>query len=512
MELRFPIGFEVDTQLTGEEVIDIIENEFGPKLLKNVTSLEHGDDLDAFLTALVEMRNFLLSYASKVRIQADPNIHLIVGERLVVQGLSDAKIVVGEESAQDHLVIEVLAVEGQNAEGIIIEGSIAAAQDTIKQDIYRLRSDGLITERVGSVELENERYKLEYTINESLKLLHELDELAHEAHLAVDNAEAILDVFQEALIQLDLLQIQMRKLNEGITQGNAQSVGEQLIISLLLNGLFKNLAAANEEQTETPIETLENLDIEAMRSSLVNIADQIANVQEIDVQAIIYQIEHLRDSLPQMEDEDIGKSIRLINTYLAGQVIPGERVQILVEGEPLDEKVMEPIIREGLDNPYVNTYSVSAGMVNPDARSEILRLLQEIRATIAGIMAVIFTIGILILDHATIFSTLKWVLGNRRRIFTWIFGAIVGSVILTLVYILSGAEIPYVSIPVVIILGLMIGFIVVVMAEKFSPVDRNEIMAGQALGLSNVQIMSDIVIHASRPGLMNLLNRWKQQF
>jgi ABC-type amino acid transport system permease subunit len=49
-------------------------------------------------------------------------------------------------------------------------------------------------------------------------------------------------------------------------------------------------------------------------------------------------------------------------------------------------------------------------------------------------------------------------------------------------------------------------------AERFSPVNIKEVTAGQALGLSNVQIMREIVIPSSRPGLMNLLNRWKQQF
>jgi len=44
-----------------------------------------------------------------------------------------------------------------------------------------------------------------------------------------------------------------------------------------------------------------------------------------------------------LSDEEIGQSIRLINTYLGGQVIPGERIQILVEGETVDEKVLERV-------------------------------------------------------------------------------------------------------------------------------------------------------------------------
>ncbi len=140
----------------------------------------------------------------------------------------------------------------------------------------------------------------------------------------------------------------------------------------MLNGLFQTLAQTAIASGEGSIDSLENLDIEAMRSSLNGISSQIANVQEIDVTAIIQQIGFVRDTLPDLRDEEIGQSIRLINTYLGGQVIPGERIQILVEGERADEKGLERMLREELENPYLHTYSTSVGgMINPmpEARS-----------------------------------------------------------------------------------------------------------------------------------------------
>lgn len=313
-------------------------------------------------------------------------------------------------------------------------------------------------------------------------------------------------------MQLELVQLQMQQLNRGLAEDGAQSTSEQLIISLFLNGLINNLAQVElGDDSEASLKSLENLDIESMRLSLTNIADQIGNVQEIDVQAIINQIGDIGDNLPELDDEEIGQSVNLIDNYLGGQVIPGERVQILVENAPIDDKELEALIREQLDNDYVNAYSTAVGMINPDARTEVIRVLQEIRATIAGILAIVFVVIILILDHATIFSAIKYTCANKKFSIV-IFSALVGMIMLIAVYTLSGANIPYVTPIIVGIIGLLLGGLIGLMSEKFSPVNAQEIMGGQALGLSNVQIMHEIVVPASRPGLLNLLNRRKQRF
>ena len=91
-------------------------------------------------------------------------------------------------------------------------------------------------------------------------------------------------------------------------------------------------------------------------------------------------------------------------------------------------------------------------------------------------------------------------------------GALLGAVVLAAVYRLSGAQIPYLSHGTIALIGAAVGWLVAKFAERFSPVNVKEFTVCQALGLSNVQIMREIVIPGSRPGLMNLLNRWKQQF
>lgn len=509
LELRFPMGFEVDTQQVGDQALRILKERNRQVRYENVTAAEYGEDLDAFLKTLIEMRDFLSSYASKVKIKPEPGVHFMVGEKIFL------------DAGNEELVIEITAVYGELAEGMIMQGSPTLSTEKLVQPGYRDMADGGGREYVGEVEIENERYRLAYAINESLRLLEELEELSVQASEAVVNADAVLTTFQEALMQLEVLQVQMRQLNKGLAEGEAQSSGEQFLVNLLLNGLFQTLAQAAVNAGEGSLNSLENLDIEEMRVSLNGISEQIANVQDIDVTAIIEQIQFVRDTLPNLRDEEIGQSIRLINTYLGGQVIPGERIQILVEGQPGEEKELEKLFQAELDHPYLHTYTTSVGMVNPDARGEIFRILKEVRSIVAGLLAVIYTGAVLILDHATVFSTLKYLRScEKARSRKWlrlfdpflVLGGVLGALILTSIYYLGRARIPFTTLPTIALVGFVLGFLVAIFSERFSPVHPMEVMAGQALGLSNVQIMREIVVPSSRPGLLNLLNRCKQQF
>ena len=161
LELRFPMGFEVDTQEVGEQALAVLRSHSssGNSSFTNVTSAEYGEDLDAFLKALVEMRDFLGSYASKVRISPEPQVRLGVGELLILE---------------DGLIVEVTGVYGELVEAMIVEGSPVQARDKIVQEGYRYLGEGERGEFIGNVEIENERYRLAYAVDEILRLLAEL--------------------------------------------------------------------------------------------------------------------------------------------------------------------------------------------------------------------------------------------------------------------------------------------------------------------------------------------------
>jgi ABC-type nitrate/sulfonate/bicarbonate transport system permease component len=58
----------------------------------------------------------------------------------------------------------------------------------------------------------------------------------------------------------------------------------------------------------------------------------------------------------------------------------------------------------------------------------------------------------------------------------------------------------------------MLGLVVARYAERISPVSEDEIMAGESLGMSDGEILTEIVIPSARPGLLQLLNRRTLRF
>ena len=164
------------------------------------------------------MRDFLLSYASKVHITADPGVYLIVGEQIAIQAQSIRTLEEGGILTDDNVVIEITAGQRQRSRrDDHSRRNRPRHGEPLSRQVFRIFSDGQIAKPIGQVVVENERYRLAYAIDESLRLLEELEVLSVQANDAVQNADAVLNTFQEALLQLEVLQVQMRQLNEGIT-------------------------------------------------------------------------------------------------------------------------------------------------------------------------------------------------------------------------------------------------------------------------------------------------------
>jgi hypothetical protein len=90
-----------------------------------------------------------------------------------------------------------------------------------------------------------------------------------------------------------------------------------------------------------------------------------------------------------------------------------------------------------------------------------------------------------------------------------LYAAGVGAIWLGGALALSGAQIPYLRLWHVALIGGVFGMLLALLAEKINPVNQEEVMAGLSLGLPFQTIMREIVIPAGRPGLLQLLNRWK---
>ncbi|NMB46997.1 MAG: hypothetical protein GX998_11395 [Firmicutes bacterium] len=516
LEVRFPMGFEVDDiSKTAAQIMNTLQDQYHPVVLDNITLDNEGETSKSFIKTLAEMKAFLLSYASQVTIPITGLEPLHVGNKIVLQGTAGTGLTRNDLVQEDNIIVEIIEIANGEASGVIIQGDISDVDSTMIRTGYKVTSDNRVGAIIGEVNISNERYQLIQTIDESVVLLDELEGLASAANDTVANAEDTLKTFEKALVQLDQLQQQISQLNSGMA-GNDSAPGG-LVVSLLMDKLFRSLVGT---EGESDVTSLQSLDVQAMQSSLNNIAGRINAVQSVDIEAIIEQIRKVKDSLPDLRDEEIGQSIKLIDRYIAGEVIPGERIQLVLDKGAMDSQEAQTVIRDALDNQYVTTFTMPVAVINPDARAELVRVLREVRATIAGLLAVVFTLMSLVLDHASVFSTMRQMLSQKRANKGWkkwldpvkIIGTVLGAVLLLLVYVAARAQIPLINLGHVVMVGAFLGLLTAAFSEKFSPVDTSEMMAGQALGLSYVQIMREIVIPSGRPGIMYLLNRRRQRF
>jgi hypothetical protein len=232
--------------------------------------------------------------------------------------------------------------------------------------------------------------------------------------------------------------------------------------------------------------------------------------------------------VPDLKDEDISHSVKLLDKFIAGQVIPGERIQILTTSN-ISTDAVAPIVYKEVGHNNVSLYSTSLGVIEPNARGELYQVLNEVRGVLAGMSAIIATILFLVLDHTAVMAvvrrkrlTVKPEVSGWRRVvtrFTIVFtsaerqyGMVIGAVLLTAMFVLARGGIPYLPWIGVPVLGAILGLIVSGYAEKISPVSAEEVMAGESLGLSFDEIMREIVIPSGRPGLLQKLNGRKVKF
>lgn len=517
LEVRFPLGYQVDNpERYGDRLVAVLSGGQATHRLENVTSADQGDDVASFMKALLEMKRFLLSYASQVTLPLTTLSGVRVGDQILLQNAGGATT--GSMPAPGAVIAEVIAVDGQQARAMIVQGDISKMGEQAQVPGYMIVDGGRrIGPYAGLVKVQNERYRLSRAIDESSHLLDQLQALSKDTNATVENAAGTLKTFERALGQLDSLQRQIAQLQAVSKQEGGAATGDQIVMSLLLNTLFKSLGG---EQQKPGIESLQSLDVQAMQESLSNIAARVDAVQKMDIEAIVNQVKTVKNTLPQLQDEEIGRSVKLIDSYMAGQVIPGERIELLADAS-YQMKEIEAAVQEVMGTNGVSVFSMSVGVVNPDARATLVQVLQQVRGTIAGLLALVFAGILFILDYSTILSAMRRLAqragsatGFRRRMFDPVkgFGALLGTLVLGGVYALSGAEIPFLNILHICLVGAMIGWVGGTMAERFSPVDADEMMAGEALGMSYTQIMREILIPAGRPGILLICNRWRQQF
>lgn len=273
--------------------------------------------------------------------------------------------------------------------------------------------------------------------------------------------------------------------------------------------------------TDSTLARLQGFDALGVMRDMAQVKERLGILGGVDLEAIIGQMNYVRDSLPKLLDEEIGRSVGLIDRYLGGEIVPGERLQIMVNAG-IDTPAAMALIRRLSGRSEADVLRLPLGALEPDFRGEVFRVLGEVRTTITALVLLALFILEFLLDQTAVIAMLRRRAAETSRLVgrhpllarlasllnpAWLYAAGFGAVWLQACFLLTGARLPLLSGWGAALIGACLGLLLGTLAERISPIDTEEVMAGESLGLPFVLIMREIVIPAGRPGLLQLLNR-----
>lgn len=586
LEIRYPLNqHPEDLMKMEEQVINLLKGK-----LDEVISVTRSDNSGqvSLLVSLQEMKNFLLSYASKVIVEEPSNSYSIsVGNRLLAR------------TADGHY-LELKVIDNQDGRitAIIQQGDIANISSE-ELEVFTTDSKGRQREKLGSGFIRNPREDLALTLSRLDEItpvlnafITQSEQLIEFSDMLDDNLQNInqglgqveelggklskslaewqeqeLSSFLQDLlailgdlksnvgditdIQRDLIQTSNR-LKEGaglieerlIYVPRSNSIYEQLEelkdvflqLSVALDQNYDLVAARLDDMDPVLIsidswqdkigsllkveealnsgaeweeidlligeidEVINAFDTEHLQASLRSIQEILLELQTDQLPLVLEQLSYIQNSLPDMKEEEIVETINLIDSYIAGEVIPGDQIQLLLKGDYDADRLIEEIGKI-IANPAVTYLEMEAGILQANPRSEILNLLRQVKSVISIIIAFIFTVLLLILDHSLIVSVLR--LNDKKG---YLYGFCTGGFIFSMICFLSRVSFPYLNFGIEFFIGGITGLIMALLARMLNPVSREEWEAGKALGLSPAEIMHEIIIPAAKPGLLYLMN------
>jgi hypothetical protein len=581
VEIAFPIGMEPANPIKmGDTIAKDLRSEIGLEYAQNVTAGAKSSEMTYMVSTMMEMKRFLLAYASKVVVTPTSGADLLKGDTIVLQGAAAQPIVEGAALDKANVVVQITAIRpDKTAEGMIVQGDASQLQN---MQAFLLHKD-VVGQDIGTVSYTNPRQQLGNALGDTSKLLQQIPEMSKDVQQSTQIALQVLNNYDSTLQAVehtrDAIQLAggtIAAATAGLASINTVSLQSQLgksaqalggmieslkVVKLVqsdvgssINGLEearRNISglqtdlqaldnvAQNAQKAQTAMDAviassdsalnkLRSFDVAGAQNNLQSISDHVAKSNEMNLPMIALQLQYLATAAPNLKDDEIAHSVTLLDKFIAGQIIPGERVQVLINsGAGL--KQLEPVIRKNVGHDNISIYTTPVGIIEPDARGELFKVLGEVQAMLAAIVAIVFTLATLMLDHTIVMSTVRkkrmvpliaakgWLghlrrFGNSLRSPERVYGMAVGGGMLTVLFLLSNASIPYVPFWCVPIIGVLCGLLMASKTEILNPVRPEEIMAGEAMGMSYLQIMREIIIPEGRPGILRLLNKRKMLF
>jgi len=506
----------------------------------------------------------------------------ISGDIIALQGSAAQSPAAGQVPDAKNILVQITSVANDSsAQGMIIQGTGTELASSNQAYLVTNNNVGALA---GTVTFQNPRQQLGDALNETSKLVLQIPGLAQDAqnmtsvatnvlnnyNTSLSTAEQTLSNLEQAgstiqaatsgLANLDTTDVQVqlgnssralgslvttlqvvRVLNPDVGNSIADLTSTRQSLDTL-QGTMQSLdrVAADARQARTAINSivangnsavsnLRAFDVIGARKTLTDTGGRLAKLQEFNTPMVAAQLQYLGTAVPNLRDDEISSSIKLLDQFIAGQVIPSQRIQILTYSNVTTEFVA-PVIYRIVGHNNLSLYSSALGIIEPDPRAEVMVILTQVKAILAGMVSLIALVLFLVLDHTAIMTFIRRnrLVTDRPKVKGWrrwirginnlftapecLYGMGIGALMLTVMFVLSGGGIPYVPWLGVPVLGAAIGLLVANNAEKISPLELDEVTAGESLGLSFDEVMREIVIPNGRPGLLQKLNRRKMKF
>lgn len=580
IEISFPVGSEPQNPIRmGEAIGNAMESQLKLEYAKNVSVDGKDNDMTYTISTMMELKRFLQAYASQITITPAGGQKLDKGDMVVFAGTA-APLTAGNPVEKSNVLVQITSMNSDgSAEGVIIQGDAA---DLTNNQGYRVSNNAVGT-NVGTAAYRNPRQQLGTALAETTKVVDQIPGFAQDAQSlnsiassslnnygnsinameqtlkSLQAASGTIEVVTNGLANIDTTSLQNQvdsssksmgglintlqvlKLVNGDVGGTVDNlVTSQKNLSSLKSDLGAlNDVAANARQAKGAINsiltngnnalgTLRAFDVDTAKKNINSVNDHLSQLSKLNTPLISGQLQYMAASVPNLKDEEISHTVALLDRFIAGQVVPGERIQILTTSN-ISADAVAPVVYSQVGHNNVSLYSTDLGIIEPNARGELYSVLNQVREVLSGMTAIIMTMVFLALDHTAIMTVIRRNKGSKKKQATgWrkmpiriaaafiaverIYGMTVGAILLTAMFILGRGGIPYLPWAAVPLVGAVIGLVIACYTEKISPMSSDEMMAGQSLGLSIDEIMREIVIPNGRPGLLQKLNQRKMKF
>lgn len=582
LDIAFPIGSEPENPIRlGEQLADALRAEKAVGFAESVSADSKKNEMAYFVSTMIELKRFLTAYATKATITPAAGVILRTGDILAFQGTAPNLPIPGTPPDAANVLVEVKTISGNGpAEGMVVRGNAVQLPDSQGYLVV----NNVLEKPAGLASFRNPRSQLGSALSETSKLVGQIPGFAQDAQNmtgiaanALDNYSGSLGAVEQTLGSLANASTTIQAATSGLANLDTSSIRLQLgnssramgglvntlkVISLLnpdaasslneLTATQQNLTTlqdrlnsldnvANDARKarsaidsivtngNRTVTSLRNFDTQGALQTLTSAGGRLSQLQQFNTPLVAAQLQYLGTVVPNLSDEEISRSIKLMDQFIAGQVIPSQRLEILTPSNVTTE-LAAPVIQRVAGHNNFTLYKSALGVIEPDPRAEVMMILTQVKAVLAGIISLIAAVAFLTLDHTAIMTIIRrsrtvssaphargWrrLANGVRNIFTaaeCLYGMGMGALLLTAMFALSGGGIPYLPWLGVPFLGAVIGLLIANNAEKINPVATDEVSAGEALGMSLDEIMREIVIPSGRPGLLQKLNRRKMKF